>query len=188
MYIFLIPLILGFVFNIASSFTNYFTRVLGNRWGVLVTIVMRNFLGIPLWAIGLILAYGYKEQHLFPLNIVIVIAGWVVMIAGILLIVAAMFSIQTRAGAPRISDKLAQKGVYAHIRHPVYAGVFLEVAGLFLLNPTRAFGLATLLAVLWLPIQAWVEEIDLVQRMPEYREYMQRVPGFVPRLARGEKR
>ena len=42
--------------------------------------------------------------------------------------------------------------------------------------------LAVSLGVGWVLIQARLEELDLLQRMPAYREYMQRVPRFLPRL------
>jgi protein-S-isoprenylcysteine O-methyltransferase Ste14 len=34
----------------------------------------------------------------------------------------------------------------------------------------------------WLIAQARLEELDLVKRLPAYREYMEQVPRFVPRL------
>jgi protein-S-isoprenylcysteine O-methyltransferase Ste14 len=35
---------------------------------------------------------------------------------------------------------------------------------------------------IWVLIQARLEEADLLQRLPAYRQYMQGVPRFVPRL------
>jgi len=55
--------------------------------------------------------------------------------------------------------------------------------GAMLLKPTSIFPLASALGVVWLFIQARLEEIDLLQRMPEYREYMKKVPRFLPRIS-----
>ena len=39
---------------------------------------------------------------------------------------------------------------------------------------------ACLLGILWIIIQARLEELDLIQRIPAYKDYMQRVPCFIP--------
>ena len=56
MYLFLLFLILGFFFNLASAFTAAFSRRFGDRCGSLLTVLLRNVLGIPVWTIGFILA------------------------------------------------------------------------------------------------------------------------------------
>lgn len=184
MYLFLILLVVGFALNIASAFTTVLERMFGVQGGRVASAILRNFLGIPLWAIGLILSFGEDAPPLFAGGIWNVMAGWILIIAGMILIFSAIFSIQTRAVAPAATDRLAEKGIYAVIRHPVYAGVFLELLGLLLLNPTLVFGLAALIGAGWVFLQARVEEIDLLARMPQYRAYMERVPGFLPRLKR----
>jgi protein-S-isoprenylcysteine O-methyltransferase Ste14 len=60
--------------------------------------------------------------------------------------------------------------------------MMLELVGLFLLLPTLTVLVACALGVVWAMIQARLEEVDLVERLPDYKEYMQRVPRFVPRL------
>jgi len=55
------------------------------------------------------------------------------------------------------------------------------LAGLSLVWPKLTFVIASISGFVWLFIQAKVEEIDLLQRMPEYREYMKEVPRrFLP--------
>lgn len=54
--------------------------------------------------------------------------------------------------------------------------------------PVWVFGLALAASVLgwgYVFVQARLEEIDLVQRIPAYREYMQRAPRFFPLFGRG---
>lgn len=48
--------------------------------------------------------------------------------------------------------------------------------------PTSTVVLACALGFAWLIIQARLEEVDLLQRLPAYREYMEQVPRFLPRL------
>lgn len=54
--------------------------------------------------------------------------------------------------------------------------------GLALLRPASTVALACAIGAGWLVVQALLEELDLVQRLPEYREYMKQVPRFIPRL------
>lgn len=97
MYRFLIPLLIGFAFNWASAFTDFYSKRWGQRAGRLSSFVLRNILGIPVWVYGLALAAC--------------VLGW--------------------------------------------GYVF---------------------------VQARLEEIVLLQRIPEYREYMLQVPRFFPRF------
>jgi protein-S-isoprenylcysteine O-methyltransferase Ste14 len=74
------------------------------------------------------------------------------------------------------------QGLYTYIRHPLYSGMILELTGLFLWIPTLSVLVACILGVVWVMLQARLEEMDLVERLPAYKDYMQRVPHFMPRL------
>jgi protein-S-isoprenylcysteine O-methyltransferase Ste14 len=89
-----------------------------------------------------------------------------------------------RAAMPSVRDTLEVRGLYAHVRHPMYGSMLLEFVGLALLNPTLAVALACALGIGWVVLQVRLEELDLLQRLPAYREYMERVPRFVPHLSR----
>lgn len=75
-----------------------------------------------------------------------------------------------------------ESGLYARTRHPIYAGGLAILAGLSLLRPTAPWLLACALATLFMVVQARLEEIDLLQRMPAYRACRERVPAWLPRL------
>ena len=80
---------------------------------------------------------------------------------------------------PSVRDTLVRHGLYARVRHPIYSGMMLVLVGLALLRPTATVVLACALGFLcMLIVQARLEELDLVQRLPAYREYMERVPRF----------
>lgn len=78
--------------------------------------------------------------------------------------------------------ELQLRGIYAHIRHPRYAGSFLAIVGACLLAGTR---------VLWIVAAAWtalmlasifMEEREMRRRFgAAYEEYCRRVPRFWPR-------
>ena len=74
-------------------------------------------------------------------------------------------------GAP-----LAVTGPYAHVRHPIYAGVVLCLAGYTLAwsNWTLAL-IVGIIALQFFERKARAEERWLLERYPQYRQYMARV-------------
>ena len=79
--------------------------------------------------------------------------------------------------------KLVTDGIYAHVRHPQYTGIFVITLAFMIQWPT----LPTL--ILWpFVIAMYVklarrEERDMLEEFgDEYRRYMQRVPMFVPSI------
>jgi protein-S-isoprenylcysteine O-methyltransferase Ste14 len=182
MGIYLLPLLLGFIFNLASAFTATFSRRWGEQRGSLATFILRNILGIPVWALGYALAFGTPSPWLWPPRPLIIVLGWIFLAGGGLIIGAALLAIRARAAKPSARDSLVQEGLYARVRHPIHSGMFLELVGLFLLRPTRAVTLACAVGIVWVFIQTRFEEFDLLQRLPDYRPYMARVPRFLPRL------
>jgi protein-S-isoprenylcysteine O-methyltransferase Ste14 len=182
MLFFLAPLVLGFVLDAASAFTTAFSRRWGELRGQQVTFVLRNVLGIPLWVVGLGLAVRNQSPVLFHLTPVAEVVGWLLLAGGSVIQVLALFALRRRAAMPSTRDTLVEHGPYAHIRHPIYAAILLEFASLVLLKPTQAVALAVAIGVAWVHIQARCEEVDLLQRLPAYREYMNRVPRFLPRV------
>jgi protein-S-isoprenylcysteine O-methyltransferase Ste14 len=178
----LIVLLLGFALDSASAFTSAFSRRWGARRGQWVTFVLRDVLGIPLWVVGLGLAVRSPSPVIFTTPAPVEALGWVLLAAGCGVQLLALVSIRGRAAKPSMADALADSGIYGHIRHPIYAGLILEFVALILVRPRRTVALACALGVLWSLLQARLEEVDLLQRMPAYREYLARVPAFMPRL------
>jgi len=78
-------------------------------------------------------------------------------------------------GAPLVTS-----GAYAHVRHPIYAGIVLGLAGYTLAwsNWTLAL-LAGLLTWAYFNGKAKAEERWLVRRYPTYEAYMRQVPRRV---------
>jgi protein-S-isoprenylcysteine O-methyltransferase Ste14 len=182
---FLIPLLLGFTLTSVSAFTTAYTRRWGERSGRLVTLILRMVLGMPLWVVGLGLTVRTPSPSLLASTRVTEVLGWLVIAAGCTIILLALVSLRWQAAAPSTHDTLVQHGLYAHVRHPLYTGMLLEFSGLALLVPTQAVMLACILGIGWVFVQARLEEFDLLQRLPAYREYMDRVPRFLPCLSEG---
>ena len=182
MYLFLLPLLLGFLFNSASAFTTYYSHKFGEKAGRLVSMVLRDVVGIPMWAIGYVLATRVNSPRFFNPVLVSSILAWLLILAGGVIILVGLLSIRWQAAAPKLQDSIVDHGVYTCIRHPLYSGMILELLGLFFWIPTHTMLVACTSGILWVMVQARLEEIDLLQRMPAYQDYMRRVPRFIPRF------
>jgi len=181
MAVMLITLLVGFTCNSASAFTAAFSRRWGARRGSWLTFVLRNILGIPLWVVGLGLAVRSPSPALFAATAIFDALGWVLLATGCAVQLLALVSLRGRAAKPSVTDALVEHGIYRYIRHPIYAGLLLEFAALVLVKPRRLVALACALGALWAYLQVRFEERDLLQRMPAYRDYLARVPRFLPR-------
>lgn len=111
--------------------------------------------------------------------------GWViVMVISNLLLIAGIWLVTE--GWERIyrsQGRLVVDGVYAHVRHPQYTGIFIITLAFMIQWPT----LATL--ILWpFVIHMYVslakrEELDVREKYPlEYPDYSARTPMFFPRI------
>lgn len=188
MYLFLVPLLIGYLFVGASSFTAVYCRRFGERRGRIATAVLRNVLGIPLLFVGYIWAWITPSFQPFTPNAFIATLGWVLLLAGVVLMALGHVQIGMRSHLPSMSDTLVHHGLYAHVRHPIYAGLLVMLLGLTLLRPSITVLVATTVTSGCLLLQSRLEEIDLLQRLPQYRDYVSEVPRFVPRLRRSRRK
>jgi protein-S-isoprenylcysteine O-methyltransferase Ste14 len=186
MYWFLIPLILGFASNLASAFTTTYSVKWGKTNGTLISILLRDIFGIPVWAIGFVMAINESSRMLYEVSMILKIVGWLIIFAGGLIIVLALVRIRKKAAAPSTVDSLVKTGIYSRIRHPIHSGTFLEFFGLFILWPSLQVTIACALGIVWILLQTKFEEKDLIKRIPEYKEYKSKVPAFVPGLNKNQ--
>ncbi len=184
MYIYILLLVLGFSSNIASTYTAFYSERLGKQAGTFITILLRDVLGIPVWVIGFVVAIGNNRETLFPTSAVSMVAAWVLIISGAVIVIASLLSIRLKAAAPSMDDKLVNTGLYAYMRHPVHLGTLLGFLGMFMLWPSFDVMISVLIGIAWLIIQSKAEEHDLLRRINGYRDYMAKVPGFFPSLMR----
>jgi len=186
MFAFLIPLMIGFAFNWASAFTYFYSRKWGERAGRAVTFVTRNILGIPVWAFGVAVATRTDAKPLFDPGVALKVLAWALLGLGTVLMVWALVLLRLRSFRPTERDTLVSGGLFAHIRHPIYSGLLIDFVGLVLIHPTVPVLVSCALGWIFVLVLAKLEELDLVERIPPYREYMKRVPRFFPRpLDRG---
>jgi protein-S-isoprenylcysteine O-methyltransferase Ste14 len=180
-FLFLIPLVIGFVFNWASAFTHFYSRRWGGRRGRLVTFVARNILGIPVWAVGVFLASREPSPLFFTPSPVIKILAWILLSTGTFLMIWALALLRLRSFRPTEKDTLVAGGLFKYIRHPIYSGLLWDFIALVLMRPTVPVILACALGWVFVFVQARLEEMDRVERIPAYREYTTQVPRVFPR-------
>ena len=83
--------------------------------------------------------------------------------------------------------KLATTGVYAHIRHPQYAGFVLVMFGFLLQWPTLlTLAMFPILVFMYVRLARAEEREALAEFGPAYERYMRDVPAFIPRFVRRE--
>jgi protein-S-isoprenylcysteine O-methyltransferase Ste14 len=112
------------------------------------------------------------------------IAGSTLMItaAGLLALAGAVRLGTGLTASPLPSDRaeLRTTGVYAWVRHPIYAALLLGGAGVVLLaaRPSRIWVWLALLALLW--GKSVLEERALTRRFPDYQGYAANTPRLLP--------
>jgi protein-S-isoprenylcysteine O-methyltransferase Ste14 len=81
---------------------------------------------------------------------------------------------------PKAEASLVTTGIYRWFRHPIYTGMLLAVMGLFLCKPTLRVGAVGALVIIFLAVKVRFEEKLLLERYPNYGEYMKRSWGLIP--------
>ena len=134
------------------------------------------------------LSMAYRDVHARPLWVMIV--GIIVAVVGLIVIGAAgaAHAIVNKSGRVRISPtpdssrKLVDRGIYSKVRHPMYLGAILFLAGIALSFGGYLTGLVTLAAIAFVYIKALYEEKLLKEIYPEYPAYMERTARILPFL------
>jgi len=81
---------------------------------------------------------------------------------------------------PLPGAELITSGAYAHVRHPIYAGAVLLLAGYTLAWSNWTLGLVVgVITLQYFQAKAGVEERWLMERFPAYKTYMRHVPRRV---------
>lgn len=157
-----------------------------------LSLELLSVIGLLAW-LGLVVRYVARGPFgpwlvAGPANRVLHPLGLVAMALACIVLSAAIFHIGSswRIGIDEEhTDRLVTEGVYARVRHPIYGGLQLAAAGVFLLAPNAYFAIALVGIVLGTIRQALAEEAFLARRFGEaYGAYVKRSGRFLPRLRR----
>ena len=118
-----------------------------------------------------------------PLPAGLRLLAWPIGVIGLILMglgAVALGSSLTALPRPKPEGRFVAEGIYRVVRHPIYGGVIL-LALAWAVWRTSLLHL-TLAAILALFFQAKArrEEQWLVERFPEYADYLRRVRAFIP--------
>jgi protein-S-isoprenylcysteine O-methyltransferase Ste14 len=152
------------------------------------------FAGLFAWITGGVLLWHFRNALLAQVR-----PPWIAIIAGFALIFVEVYlfaRVERELGSRRLvghaeltgTGEFFAGGLYAHVRHPRYAGMFSAVIGSALLCGTQALWITL---VLWFPfalIVIGLEERELMARFgPSYESYRKRIPAFLPFRKNAEK-
>jgi protein-S-isoprenylcysteine O-methyltransferase Ste14 len=143
--------------------------------------------GLTAWTSGGVLLWIYR-----PLLLAVARPSWIAIASGLTLIgveVYLFLRVERELGSQRLvghaeltgTGEMFTGGLYAHVRHPRYTGMFCAVVGAALLGGT--WRLWAVLAVWWVLalVVIRLEERELAARFgPAYVAYRKRVPAFLP--------
>lgn len=169
-----------------SAFSAFLVALFAEMYGFPLTIYLlsgwlqTNYPGVD-WLSHdaghlLEMMFGWKvNPHFGPFHVlsyVLIGGGFVLISVGW----TALYEAQKRGA-------LATTGIYARVRHPQYDGFVLVMFGFLVQWPT----LLTLAMFPVLVVMYWrlakAEERESIARFGDaYRDYMQHVPGFIPRF------
>lgn len=127
-----------------------------------------------------------------PMKNVGAVAGFVAFVAGVLLTLwgrhalGPMWTVTTTTGVRLHTDhQLIRTGPYAIVRHPMYLGFLLMLAGTVLIYRTWVLIAYLVLAIARFSGRARIEERALAETFgPNWRAYARQVPMWVLRLSR----
>ena len=109
--------------------------------------------------------------------------GQALCFAGLALILVAIASLRDViqvSPEPRASGVLVTGGIYRWLRHPIYTGVLIAIAGLFLKKPTVIIAIACVAVAVFLWLKTRYEEFLLTGTYPDYRTYRSTSWGLFP--------
>ncbi|GAB2775762.1 methyltransferase family protein [Salinimicrobium soli] len=127
------------------------------------------------------------EIFTFSLPEVLRIAAVILTLAGAFLIVFAFIQLNTKISpfpSPVKGAKLVSSGVYAFVRHPIYAGILYVAFGLSLWMGSGYKLLLTLVLLLVFWFKTNYEEERLQKTFPEYEAYRAKKGRFFPKFNR----
>jgi len=151
--------------------SSFFTR--GGWWVLGQSVLLVALLALGPWRSG-----DWSSRTGFWLGVMLLAAGGVFGIAG----TRALGRNRTPYPRPLVGGKLVQQGIYAFVRHPLYASLIYLGAGWALVWASSAAAITTIVLTVLLDRKARLEERWLVEEFADYTAYARRVRRLVPGL------
>jgi protein-S-isoprenylcysteine O-methyltransferase Ste14 len=151
------------------------TYVLASSVALIVVMALWQPMGGIVWSIS--------DLVLSRAMVVIYFAGWGLMFsATFLLNHFQLFGLRQAWTAYQGGDcresEFRTPGLYRHVRHPIYLGWLLVMWASPVMTVTHLVFAAGMTIYMLVGIQ--LEERDLIAELPDYRQYMRKVPMLLP--------
>lgn len=195
------PLVMGMIIIAVFFITKYIpvkTKLERRSGGVLYTFIIALFAemyGFPFTIyilstqfglkIPLTHSYGHLFAYLLTFLGINIFYGWafVMIVSNIVIVFGLIWITRGWDQVYRSEGKLVTTGIYSRMRHPQYSGIILVAMGFLIQWPT----LITLFLFPFLVMMYYrlaIREEHDVEKVygPEYADYKENVPAFVPRL------
>jgi len=149
----------------------------------------RLVLFVPFLAAYLLVIFGVVRLHwlvqsLWPHSLAVQAAGLALTLLGCLFAIWARVTLGANwSGLPRVKQEheLIVKGPYALVRHPIYSGILLALAGTGLAADRGTWMFAWILVTISYAVKIRQEERLMQETFPAaYPEYKQRVKALIP--------
>lgn len=115
------------------------------------------------------------DPHLHPIHI----ASNILIFAGFILLAKAWRVLH----AAQQNNSLATTGLYARVRHPQYIGFIAIMLGFLLMWPTiLTIAMFPILVFMYYRLAVYEEKKAIEEFGDTYREYMTKVPAFIPKF------
>ena len=141
-----------------------------------MTIAYYSLTIAQLASFALTLAVTSGNPFAAPLTWVFVFMGLVLAVVGASTL--AMFYTSARWRATKTGFQ--RRGIYRYVRHPMYTGMMTIALGFVVTGPTVSGAAAFLMLVVTSYARALVEERILIEKQPDYSEYVNRTKRFIP--------
>ena len=151
----------------------------GGAWVVVQSILMTAAI-----ALGVLFHGDWTRLPVITVGAALFIAGGCLGIAA----VVVLGRNRTPFPQPGNGSELVQRGIYAQVRHPLYASVMLVSLGWALIWQSWPAFIAALVLIPFFHAKARREERWLREQFPDYADYERRVPRFIPRFRRPPNR
>jgi protein-S-isoprenylcysteine O-methyltransferase Ste14 len=134
-----------------------------------------GFLWSFLWAWGFGTTFDWTWQPL------LLVLGWILLLAGLGLYLWALSAMGMRAILPQPGDRLERRPPYHRIRRPMGLSFFVGLLGASLIANSVQAWVCLALWTFYASVLLELEEWELAGRIPAAREYFQSTPRYLPR-------
>jgi protein-S-isoprenylcysteine O-methyltransferase Ste14 len=146
----------------------------GLSWVIVQTVLMLAC-GVTGWQWGGDWRVG---RHDWVIATILIVAGAIFGIAG----VWVLGKNRTIFPEPRPDSVLIRKGIYRHVRHPLYSSVMFLSFGWACWQHSRAALIAAVVLTFFLILKSMNEEARLTSHFPDYAAYRRATRRFIPGL------